>query len=74
MAVAVVLALTPSTTAPPSPGPLAATDRLSEHGAEHGLCRVYANEPWHHELRPDAVEHGCPPPYPDPTHDPRTQR
>lgn len=55
-------------------GPHAAVDWLSEHGAAHGLCRVYANEPWHHELRPDAVDHGCPPPYPDPTHDPRTQR
>lgn len=22
---------------------------LAEHGAAHGLCRVYANEPWHFE-------------------------
>jgi hypothetical protein len=46
---------------------------LSEHGARYGLCRVYGNEPWHFELRPRAVEHGCPTPYADPTHDPRMQ-
>ncbi|MGI5128405.1 M15 family metallopeptidase [Pseudonocardia sp. CA-107938] len=49
----------------------AAAAWLAEHGAAYGLCRIYANEPWHFELRPDAVEHGCPPLYPDPTHDPR---
>ena len=47
---------------------------LSRHGAEYGLCPVYANEPWHHELRPDAVEHGCPALFADPTQDPRMQR
>ena len=47
---------------------------LSAHGAAYGLCRIYGNEPWHFELRPDAVEHGCPPSYPDPTYDPRMQR
>jgi len=46
---------------------------LSEHGAEYGLCQIYGNEPWHFELRPDAVAHGCPPLYADPTHDPRMQ-
>jgi D-alanyl-D-alanine carboxypeptidase len=45
---------------------------LSEHGADYGLCQIYSNEPWHYELRP--VDHGCPPMYADPTHDPRTQR
>lgn len=30
------------------PSPVAAW--LVEHGADHGLCRVYANEPWHFEL------------------------
>ncbi|SDE64269.1 D-alanyl-D-alanine carboxypeptidase [Auraticoccus monumenti] len=54
-------------------GPDAATAWLSEHGSRYGLCQVYANEPWHYELRPDAVEHGCPTSYPDPTHDPRMQ-
>jgi len=44
---------------------------LSEHGAVYGLCQVYENEPWHYELRPDAMAHGCPPKYADPTHDPR---
>jgi zinc D-Ala-D-Ala carboxypeptidase len=47
---------------------------LSEHGAEYGLCQIYSNEPWHYELRPDAVDHGCPPRYADPTHDPRMQQ
>ena len=46
---------------------------LSEHGAEYGLCQIYGNEPWHYELRPDATDHGCPPMYADPTHDPRMQ-
>jgi D-alanyl-D-alanine carboxypeptidase len=55
-------------------GPSDATAWLSEHGGEYGLCQVYANEPWHYELRPDAVDQGCPPMYADPTHDPRMQR
>jgi hypothetical protein len=50
-----------------------ATAWLSEHGAKYGLCRVYGNEPWHYELRPDAIDHGCPQMYADPTHDPRMQ-
>jgi D-alanyl-D-alanine carboxypeptidase len=52
-------------------GRSAATAWLSEHGAEYGLCQIYGNEPWHHELRPDAIDHGCPAMYADPTHDPR---
>jgi hypothetical protein len=52
----------------------AASSWLSEHGAGYGLCRIYGNEPWHFELRPDAVAHGCPAVYADPTHDPRMQR
>ena len=51
-----------------------ATAWLSEHGAEYGLCQIYSNERWHYELRPDAIHHGCPPMYADPTHDPRTQQ
>ena len=51
-----------------------ATAWLSEHGAEYGLCQIYGNEPWHYELRPEAIDHGCPPVYADPTHDPRMQR
>jgi zinc D-Ala-D-Ala carboxypeptidase len=47
---------------------------LSEHGATYGLCQVYRNEPWHYELRPEAVDHGCPRVYADPTHDPRMQQ
>jgi len=51
-----------------------ATAWLSEHGAEYGLCQIYANEPWHYELRPEAVDRGCPPMYADPTHDPRMRQ
>jgi hypothetical protein len=55
-------------------GPSDATAWLSEHGAEYGLCQIYDNEPWHYELRPEAVDDGCPPRYADPTQDPRMQR
>jgi hypothetical protein len=55
-------------------GPSDATAWLSEHGAEYGLCQIYGNEPWHYELRPEAIDHGCPPMYADPTHDPRMQQ
>jgi hypothetical protein len=63
-------------------GPSRATAWLSKHGAEYGLCRVYRNEPWHYELRPEARRpreanrtnaDGCPPMYADPAHDPRMQ-
>jgi zinc D-Ala-D-Ala carboxypeptidase len=47
---------------------------LSEHGAEYGLCQIYSNEPWHYELRPRAIDRGCPRRYADPTHDPRMQQ
>jgi zinc D-Ala-D-Ala carboxypeptidase len=52
-------------------GPAGATPWLSAHGAAYGLCQIYANEPWHYELRPDATAHGCPSLYADPTRDPR---
>jgi D-alanyl-D-alanine carboxypeptidase len=52
-------------------GPSDAAAWLSEHGADYGLCQVYGNEPWHFELRREAVDDGCPPTYADPTHDPR---
>ncbi|HEU4326827.1 MAG TPA: M15 family metallopeptidase [Roseiflexaceae bacterium] len=55
-------------------GPFDARVWLSEHGAEYGLCQIYNNEPWHYELRPDTIEHGCPPMYADPRHDPRMQQ
>ena len=55
-------------------GPADATQWLSAHGAAYGLCRIYGNEPWHYERRPQAVDHGCPPMYADPTDDPRMQR
>ena len=54
--------------------PFDATAWLSEHGAEYGLCQIYGNEPWHYELRPEAIDHGCPPMHADPTQDPRMQQ
>jgi hypothetical protein len=55
-------------------GPSDATAWLSEHGAKYGLCQIYRNEPWHYELRPEAIDRGCPPMYADPTHDPRMRQ
>jgi hypothetical protein len=55
-------------------GPSGAAAWLSENGAAYGLCQIYANEPWHYELRPEAIAHGCPPTYSDPTQDPRMQQ
>jgi D-alanyl-D-alanine carboxypeptidase len=55
-------------------GPSAATAWLSAHGAEYGLCQIYGNEPWHYELRPEAIASGCPAMYADPTDDPRMQQ
>lgn len=55
-------------------GPSAARTWLSAHGAEYGLCQVYSNEPWHFELRPEAIDGGCPAMYADATHDPRMQQ
>jgi zinc D-Ala-D-Ala carboxypeptidase len=52
-------------------GPSGAAAWLSEHGAEYGLCQIYRNEPWHYELRSEAIDHGCPPVYADPAHDPK---
>jgi len=54
-------------------GPSRATAWLSKHGAEYGLCRIYRNEPWHYELRSEAMDRGCPSMYADPAHDPRMQ-
>jgi hypothetical protein len=55
-------------------GPSAAAAWLSAHGSAYGLCQIYANESWHYELRPEAVDQGCPPMYADAAHDPRMQR
>jgi D-alanyl-D-alanine carboxypeptidase len=55
-------------------GPSDAAEWLSAHGAEYGLCQIYSNEPWHYELRPEAIDHGCPAMYADPTHDPRMEQ
>lgn len=55
-------------------GPSDATSWLAEHGGEYGLCQIYENEPWHFELRADAVDRGCPSMYADATDDPRLQQ
>jgi hypothetical protein len=55
-------------------GSFDATAWLSEHGAKYGLCQIYSNESWHYELRPGAIDRGCPPMHADPTHDPRMQQ
>jgi D-alanyl-D-alanine carboxypeptidase len=55
-------------------GHVAATAWLRTHGAEYGLCQIYGNEPWHFELRPEAIDRGCPGMYADPTRDPRMHR
>jgi len=55
-------------------GPSGAAAWLSAHGAAYALCQIYGNEPWHFELRPGAIGHGCPRVYADPTQDPRMQR
>ena len=52
-------------------GPSRATTWLSKHGAKYRLCQIYRNEPWHYELRPGAINDGCPSKYADPRHDPR---
>jgi D-alanyl-D-alanine carboxypeptidase len=52
-------------------GPSHSAAWLSKRGGKYGVCQIYRNEPWHYELRPDAVDRGCPRMYADPTHDPR---
>src|SRR5262245_1885745 len=47
---------------------------LSKDGAHYGLCQIYGNEPWHFELRPEAINLGCPAQYADAAHDPRMQQ
>jgi zinc D-Ala-D-Ala carboxypeptidase len=54
-------------------GPSRATAWLSRHGAQYRLCQIYRNEPWHYELRREAIDDGCPSMYADPAHDPRMQ-
>jgi hypothetical protein len=51
-----------------------ATAWLSTHGAAYGLCQIYENEPWHYELRSEAIDRDCPRMYADPTQDPRMQQ
>jgi D-alanyl-D-alanine carboxypeptidase len=54
-------------------GPSAAREWLSHNGPEYGLCQIYANEPWHFELRLEAIDAGCPAMSADAAHDPRMQ-
>lgn len=55
-------------------GPAGARTWLSDHGARFGLCQIYRNEPWHYELRPAAVDEGCPAMFVDATRDPRMRK
>ena len=55
-------------------GSASGTTWLSKHGAAYGLCQIYRNEPWHFELRPEAMKRGCQRMYADPTRDPRMQK
>jgi zinc D-Ala-D-Ala carboxypeptidase len=55
-------------------GPSGAAAWLAQNGVRYGLCQTYGNEPWHFELRPEAIADGCPPTYADPTHDPRMRK
>ena len=55
-------------------GPSRATAWLSKHGAKYRLCQIYRNEPWHYELRREAINDNCPSKYADPGHDPRMRR
>jgi zinc D-Ala-D-Ala carboxypeptidase len=55
-------------------GPSDAAAWLAANGAEYGLCQIYGNEPWHYELRPAAIAHGCPATYADAAQDPRLHR
>ena len=55
-------------------GPSSAASWLAANGDRYGLCQTYRNEPWHYELHADAVERDCPPPYADPTRDPRMRQ
>lgn len=42
-------------------GPPAAAEWLDRHGERFGLCRRYANEPWHFERLAGALGSECPP-------------
>jgi hypothetical protein len=55
-------------------GPTAAAAWLSAHGAAYGVWQIYGNEPWHYELRPEAIAHGCPRLYADAAQDPRLRQ
>ncbi|HET7029147.1 MAG TPA: M15 family metallopeptidase [Candidatus Limnocylindrales bacterium] len=55
-------------------GPAEATTWLAKNGRRFGLCPIYRNEPWHYELRPAAVDAGCPAMFADPTRDPSMRR
>lgn len=45
-------------------GAAAAATWLGQHGVRYGLCRRYANEPWHFELLAPAKGQPCPAPQP----------
>jgi D-alanyl-D-alanine carboxypeptidase len=55
-------------------GPWDATAWLSKHGAKYGLCQIYRNEPWHYELRREAIDRRCPRMFADSAHQPSLER
>jgi D-alanyl-D-alanine carboxypeptidase len=55
-------------------GPSRAAAWLSRRGAAYGLCRIYRNESWHYEFRPEAVASGCPSMYADASRDSRVRQ
>ncbi|WP_163509687.1 M15 family metallopeptidase [Fodinicola acaciae] len=55
-------------------GSFDATAWLSKNGAKYGLCQIYRNEPWHYELRREAIDGRCPAMYANPSRDPRMRR
>jgi hypothetical protein len=48
--------------------------RTEPSRAEYGLCQIDRNEARHYELRPEAIDPGCPSMFADPTQDPRMQQ
>lgn len=47
-------------------GPASGADWLARNGERFGLCRRYANEPWHFERLAGAIGSTCPPLEPHP--------
>ncbi len=64
----------PSSSAPAHLPTRRAAPGPSRHGAKHGICQIYRNEPWPREFRLKPAHRGCLPRYAGATHHPRTPR